>query len=409
MAAVYDQARSRGKPTKATPKGRSPKGVGLHYTQPVRTPHRPSKKHSFSPVNRQVHTPVKSDLRSPPHLPFLKTSHRTSRATPRSLGSTIMHRRTQSQPDHKQKSIVYAVKSLKGYLPGAAKANQDSNFCYPCVGGHPQVHAFGVCDGHGQYGLEVSKFVVQTFPLVMEKDPELMVDPEKAIIASLISVDYDLSQTAIDVNFSGTTTVVILIHQHTIFCGNIGDSRAFLGHKTGTSWRALPLSRDHKPSEPDEAARIKEWNGRIEPYFDKDRKPLGPLRVWLPDEDIPGLAMTRSIGDHIAAMAGVTSQPEIKKHELEEDDKFLVMGSDGLFEFLSNEEILDLTIPFAESKNARGAVEKLVQSAELRWRNVSPLHRKKKLAMTSPVLSCFSTRRSTNCCIQASNRTGYDS
>lgn len=365
MAAVYEQR--RGSKTRATPKARTPKAAGLHYTQVVKTPHRPGKKHSFSPVNRQ---PSPSQLKQTTHLPFLKTAHRTQRITPRELNSSAIHRRTQSQPDHKPRPLSYAVKTLKGHLPGATKANQDSSFSYPCVGGHPQVHAFGVCDGHGQFGLEISKFVAQTLPLVLEKDPELMSDPEKAISASVISVDYHLNQSGIDINFSGTTAVLALIHRQTVLCGNVGDSRAFIGRKTSSEWVIVPLSRDHKPSESDEAERIHDWNGRIAPYYDKENRPLGPLRVWLADEDIPGLAMSRSIGDHVAAMAGVSSQAEIKKHELDETDKVIVLGSDGLFEFLSNEELLKLVVPFVEVNNPKGAAEKLVQAAEARWRTV---------------------------------------
>lgn len=367
MAAVYDQRRASR--ARATPKARTPKAVGMHYTQVVKTPHRPKKKHSFSPVNRQP-SPL-SQFKPTTHLPLLKTAHRTQRLTPRDLNSTSIHRRTQSQPDHKQRSLMYAVKSLKGHLPGTTKANQDSSFSYPCVGGHPQLHAFGVCDGHGQFGLEISKFVAQTLPLVLEKDPELMTDPEKSITASVIAVDYHLNQSGIDINFSGTTMVMALIHRQTVLCGNVGDSRAFIGHFTGSKWVPIPLSRDHKPSETDEASRIYDWNGRIEPYYDKEHRPLGPLRVWLADEDIPGLAMTRSIGDHIAAMAGVSSQAEVKRHDLDEMDKILVLGSDGLFEFLSNEELLALAVPFLDTNNPRGATEKLVQAAEARWRKVT--------------------------------------
>jgi hypothetical protein len=56
-------------------------------------------------------------------------------------------------------------------------------------------------------------------------------------------------------------------------------------------------SRDHKPNETDEAKRILKVGGRIEAFQDYDGKPLGPLRVWLKKEDLPGLAMTRSFGD----------------------------------------------------------------------------------------------------------------
>jgi serine/threonine protein phosphatase PrpC len=46
--------------------------------------------------------------------------------------------------------------------------------------------------------------------------------------------------------------------------------------------------------------------------------------------------MTRSIGDKIASTIGVTANPEIIAHNLSAEDKFLVIASDGIWEFLSN-------------------------------------------------------------------------
>ncbi len=38
---------------------------------------------------------------------------------------------------------------------------------------------------------------------------------------------------------------------------------------------------------------------------------VGPLRVWLKEDDIPGLAMTRAFGDKVAASVGVIADPGI--------------------------------------------------------------------------------------------------
>ena len=46
--------------------------------------------------------------------------------------------------------------------------------------------------------------------------------------------------------------------------------------------------------------------GRVEPFKGSDGKYIGPLRVWMKNENIPGLAMTRSIGDFVAQSIGVT-------------------------------------------------------------------------------------------------------
>ena len=94
------------------------------------------------------------------------------------------------------------------------------------------------------------------------------------------------------------------------------------------------MSQDHKPDFETEAAHILKCNGRIDTYRDQQGNPLGPLRVWLKHEDIPGLAMTRSFGDLVAAKVGVNAVPELFEFELTPVDKFLVLASDGVWEFL---------------------------------------------------------------------------
>ena len=53
-------------------------------------------------------------------------------------------------------------------------------------------------------------------------------------------------------------------------------------------------------------------------------------------EDIPGLAMSRSFGDAMAARVGVNAVPEIKEFQLTVEDKIMVLASDGVWEFLKN-------------------------------------------------------------------------
>ena len=68
----------------------------------------------------------------------------------------------------------------------------------------------------------------------------------------------------------------------------------------------------------------------------------GPPRVWLGHMDVPGLAMSRSLGDGVAHTAGVSSEPEFYEYEFNKgrEDQILVMASDGLWEFMSNQEVL---------------------------------------------------------------------
>ena len=92
----------------------------------------------------------------------------------------------------------------------------------------------------------------------------------------------------------------------------MGDSRGIVVKKKENEDGkivAQAISRDQKPCQPDEAKRIIQHGGRIDSFRDPDRNPIGPLRVWLKEQEIPGLAMTRSFGDEVASRVGVTAEP----------------------------------------------------------------------------------------------------
>lgn len=73
---------------------------------------------------------------------------------------------------------------------------------------------------------------------------------------------------------------------------------------------AIQISKDHKPNNEQEKARIEKNGGRVEKYIDKGMK-IGPYRVWKKGETYPGLAMSRSIGDLVASKIGVICIPGI--------------------------------------------------------------------------------------------------
>ena len=54
--------------------------------------------------------------------------------------------------------------------------------------------------------------------------------------------------------------------------------------------------------------------------------------------------------------------------DLCKDDKFIVLASDGVWEFITNEEIADLVMPFFEKRNAEGAAEAVVRESYLKWK-----------------------------------------
>ena len=52
--------------------------------------------------------------------------------------------------------------------------------------------------------------------------------------------------------------------------------------------------------------------------------------------------MTRSIGDLVASSVGVTPTPELSFFTLTPESKFIVLASDGIWDRLSNEEVMHL-------------------------------------------------------------------
>ena len=82
----------------------------------------------------------------------------------------------------------------------------------------------------------------------------------------------------------------------------------------------------------------------------------GPQRVWLAERDTPGLAMSRSIGDYKVHEAGVIAEPEVHEYLLQPGDLALVIGSDGVFEFLSNEIIGKIVLKHQDCEKAANEI-----------------------------------------------------
>jgi serine/threonine protein phosphatase PrpC len=83
--------------------------------------------------------------------------------------------------------------------------------------------------------------------------------------------------------------------------------------------------------------------------------------------DIQGLAMTRSFGDNISKTVGVTHKPEMIKVKIDEKDKFILVASDGVWEFISNQEILQLIAPYYKDKKLEEACDALLKYSYDKW------------------------------------------
>ena len=92
------------------------------------------------------------------------------------------------------------------------------------------------------------------------------------------------------------------------------------------------------------------------------------MRVWMKHEDIPGLAMSRSLGDAVAESLGVISTPDLKFYRRNfEKDRAIVLCSDGVSEFMENEQIAAVIEPYYKNNDTEGACKKLVEEATNTW------------------------------------------
>lgn len=253
------------------------------------------------------------------------------------------------------------------------KTNQDSFLFNTNVNEDPNLHLFMVLDGHGANGHVISKYAASTLSSYLAAHyDELRANPSTVLTEAFLETDRRVmaGDAGADPRLSGTTCVVCLVHNTTLYVANCGDSRCVLGQgptPDNSAESAIDLSVDHKPSLPEEQARIEAHNGRVAPL---PSWPDGPKRVWLQFQRHPGLAMSRSIGDQIAHTVGVIAAPEIVTHTLSSNDRLLVLASDGVWEFISSGEAIDLATTMPTPKSV---AELLCKESVERWAKEEPV------------------------------------
>ena len=255
------------------------------------------------------------------------------------------------------------------------KINQDRDFIFRnFVEGFDNIF-MGVCDGHGFFGNEVSEYIKENLPMdlnriIKTRKLDINKDDLSEVIINTFLMENNalLRNKQIDSDLSGSTCISVIYTPKKLIIANVGDSRCVLGSRfCENNWKFENLSRDHKPNIKEEADRIKKNGGRIRPIIDEDGCFVGPLRVYMKDKDLPGLAMTRSFGDYFASLAGTIAIPEIKEHILIPEDKFIILASDGLFEFINSETVGNIVKGYYEKNDIVGCCEYLYKESYRKW------------------------------------------
>ncbi|TXG61937.1 hypothetical protein EZV62_013300 [Acer yangbiense] len=280
----------------------------------------------------------------------------------------------------KRLASVYSNQGSKGL-------NQDAAVL--CQGYGMEDRAFcGVFDGHGKNGHIVSKIVRNRLPslVLSQKNTITKIKSDKkfknrdgeepsnefykwqeACVSAFKVMDKEVKlQENLDCSSSGTTAVVVIKQGEDLVIANLGDSRAVLGTVSDEGeLKAVQLTTDLKPNLPSEAERIRKCNGRVlalkeEPHIQ---------RVWLPNENSPGLAMSRAFGDFVLKNHGIIAIPDISYRRLTSNDQFILLACDGVMDVLSNNQVASIVWKAESEQEAARAV---VEAANAAWKKKFP-------------------------------------
>ncbi|PPD89548.1 hypothetical protein GOBAR_DD13498 [Gossypium barbadense] len=199
----------------------------------------------------------------------------------------------------------------------------------------PKPNAFyGVFDGHG--GPEAAAYVRKhalrfffedvKFPQTCEVDDVFLEGVENSLRKSFLLADLALAGDCTVNSSSGTTALTALIFGRLLMVANAGDCRAVLCRKG----EAIDMSEDHRPIYPSERRRVEELGGFIDDGY------LNGV-----------LSVSRALGDwDMKSPKGLPSpliaEPEFRRMVLTEDDEFLIIGCDGIWDVMSSEHAVSL-------------------------------------------------------------------
>ncbi|MQM07762.1 hypothetical protein Taro_040602, partial [Colocasia esculenta] len=272
---------------------------------------------------------------------------------------------------------------------------KSSSTCMQGFAGEKDTIYCGVFDGHGPLGHRVARHVRDVLPGKLSSEYKSLhtstneadddggdrgretqgngdthpgFHPWQASFCKAYKeMDEELDHRApIDCICSGTTAVSIVKQKDHLIIANLGDSRAVLCTRDDANQPVpLQLTVDLKPNLPGEAKRITSCQGRV---FAMEEEP-DVHRLWLPDENSPGLAMARAFGDFCLKEFGLISTPEVTYRKLTEKDEFVVLATDGVWDVLSNKDVVRIV---SSARKRSHAAKRLVDRAVRAWQEKHP-------------------------------------
>ena len=264
------------------------------------------------------------------------------------------------------------------------KINQDAFRVCENINNIKNFNIYILCDGHGRDGHYVSKYITENiismisshslkiFHKNIEEIYNALIKNNYQLIKDIFSqIDICLSlQKDFDTEKSGCTCILILQIGSKIISANIGDSRAILVYSNSQNLfktKTFPLSLDSKPDLPSELKRIINCGGEVHKNINKKGEYVGPMRVFARGKDFPGLAMSRSFGDFQSKQYGVINEPTFVEYCLDENCRYIVICSDGVWDFIDNDNVVKIGNRHYLNNNPEGFCLEILEKASYWW------------------------------------------
>ena len=214
---------------------------------------------------------------------------------------------------------------------------------------------FAVYDGHGGNGC--SLFLKENLHKYIKSFSKEGINDAVNIVENIFLNEIALDKNGFENDHSGSCAIMALINKNKLLIANIGDSRLVLFKKNSLFF----ITEDHKPNSPKEKTRIEKAGGSI--YQTQSPIPIyqNGKKIDIPWRVNPGrLSVSRTFGDIEAKNENfggkkniVVALPDITEIELDDDFNLLVIGCDGIFDVLSNEQILECVKIVIKEKNMK--------------------------------------------------------
>jgi len=227
------------------------------------------------------------------------------------------------------------------------------------------------CDGHGEQGEVVSERVTRMLPLFLSLHLGEM-SIEEALPHAFRDAQSDLERCFSSAQaFSGATVATCCLSLDKLpqqaWVAHVGDSRVVVGDLW--SGQSVFCTDEHKAHDPQEYSRLETAGAQVIQKRYDDGEVVS--RVFIPKTGVPGLAMSRSLGDGCLKKYGVTAEPDVQDVSGLWQScaaPALVIASDGLWDTISVEETVANL--YGRCKNGRDVtlgVEALLRRSQRRW------------------------------------------